>query len=52
MTIPKEIEELSIWDFSCKNVSSLSEESIEIISREKPSHVNLAKNKFTEMPVV
>ena len=39
-------------NFSCKNVSSLSDESIEIISKEKPSHVNLAKNKFTEMPVV
>ncbi|CAF0899731.1 unnamed protein product [Rotaria sordida] len=39
------------FDFSHKNVSTLSDESIELISKEKPSHVNLAKNKFTEMPI-
>lgn len=39
------------FDFSHKNASSLSEESIELITREKPSHVNLSKNKFTEMPL-
>jgi len=38
------------FDVSHKNISNLSDESIEIITREKPSHVNLAKNKFTEMP--
>ncbi|CAF3857900.1 unnamed protein product [Rotaria sp. Silwood2] len=38
------------FDFSHKNASTLSDESIELISKEKPSHVNLAKNKFTEMP--
>ncbi|CAF0783658.1 unnamed protein product [Adineta steineri] len=39
------------FDFSHKNASSLSDESIELILKEKPSHVNLAKNKFTEMPI-
>ncbi|CAF1052171.1 unnamed protein product [Rotaria sp. Silwood1] len=39
------------FDFSHKNASTLTEESIELISKEKPSHVNLAKNKFTEMPI-
>ncbi|CAF1119610.1 unnamed protein product [Adineta ricciae] len=39
------------FDLSHKNVSSLSDESIELISKEKPSHVNLSKNKFTGMPV-
>jgi hypothetical protein len=39
-------------DCSHKNTSNLSDESIELISKEKPSHVNLSKNKFTEMPVL
>lgn len=39
-------------NFSHKNASSLSDESIELIIKEKPSHVNLSKNKFTEMPIV
>ncbi|CAF4313040.1 unnamed protein product [Rotaria magnacalcarata] len=39
------------FDYSHKNVSTLSNESIELIIKEKPTHVNLAKNKFTEMPI-
>ncbi|CAM4976766.1 unnamed protein product [Rotaria socialis] len=39
------------FDYSHKNVSTLSNESIELIIKEKPSHINLAKNKFTEMPI-
>lgn len=37
--------------FSHKNASTLTEDAIELITKEKPSHVNLAKNKFTEMPI-
>jgi hypothetical protein len=46
------MEVINKLDFSHKNASNLSDESIELISKEKPSHVNLSKNKFTEMPVV
>ncbi len=41
----------SIEFYSHKNASTLSDEYIELISKEKPSHVNLSKNKFTEMPL-
>ena len=36
--------------FSHKNASQLSDESIELISREKPNHINLSKNKFDDLP--
>ncbi|CAF0867503.1 unnamed protein product, partial [Didymodactylos carnosus] len=39
------------FDFSYKNASCLQDESIQLINKEKPSHINLSKNKFSQMPV-